>query len=307
MLTPVSLELNIPDHVESTEVGVMARIPRNIWKRIQQSTGLPKLATRKLQEMGVDHPALLTRNLPKFENNPLFFDGPTGVGKSIALLQMVSLMLQAKIPVLYIPELIRWTDGYYAYYPASDGSTTYEQPELAIEVLDQYRRLNELSSNSTVDNPSKALHELMHNPNVMLVVDQVNAVYKDTMYKDTKSESIPIKQMRTLSALRNAFETRPCIMATSFGSPRLKDTNTTQSIPKPTRLQPISENEAKVLLNYYAQLNIIHPFYPVDTVHSEQYVKKKLYLSDGIMGELWKACQFEHLYYKPSRPYRKAK
>lgn len=286
----------------------MACIPRGIWKRIQQSTGFPKLATRKFQEMGVDHPALLTRSLPKFEGKSLLLDGSSGVGKSIALLQMVSLMLQAKTPVLYVPELIRWTDGYYAYYPTSDGTTMYEQPELATEVLDHYRRLNELSSNSVTGNPTKALHELMHDPRVILVVDQVNALYKDTMYKDAKSEPIPIRQMRILSALKDAVETRPCIMATSFGPPRLRDISTPkQSTSKSTRLQPISESEAKALLNYYAQLNIIHPLYPVDTAHGEQYVKKKLCLSDGIMGELWKACQFEHLYSRPSRPYRKTK
>lgn len=306
----------------------MLHLPASIQSSLQRTFGLPTLCMREFTELGVTRPAFLLRHftahiLSQFLPQPLasssekasdgedgkvgdskrfLLDGPSGIGKSVSLLQIASVLVQAGKPVLYVPDATKWTDGYYAYYPAvlADGQEAiYEQPELASEIL---------SSLSTAGLPSRSnfssidtLEALLHTRTHTLIVDQVNALYRPTLYRDKDGSPVPVQRMRVLQLFKEAIQSHPNVVAaTSYSSPRLRRSQHSRAFFDGSKVDvPLLTNaETTSLLDYYARhLGILHPPHNVHSPEGEQYVQRKRFLSGNVPLELWRICQLEHIYH----------
>ncbi|KAJ3304246.1 37S ribosomal protein S23 mitochondrial [Kappamyces sp. JEL0829] len=154
----------------------------------------------------------------------IVLDGDKGVGKSSSLLHLALHYKALDWIVLYFPNVARWTSGKYEYESTND--QTYIQPTLAAQILRDMLAFNPASL-AAVSSPSKEFANLaafvaagaeniktaqdvleqvldhlftpgLERPNVLVALDQANALYSRTQYSD--KESVPLTADRFVIA-----------------------------------------------------------------------------------------------------------
>lgn len=238
-------------------------------------------------------------------------EGPRGIGKSSTLLQLVCALASAQetrqFLVLYAPSMARWTAGYYPYYKNKDDPTVFDQPELASEIISLFQYINKNlpkeieealgSDQEPVAKLSTLLSTLSnlqsHRP--VLVLDQLNALFCSTQYRNEGSMTLVPDNFSVLAALRSAMKNTgfSVVGATCNADPLIRepawDDNAQRLLANKISLQPMSTQEVAVLLEYYRALGHSYKTSP-------KYNSLLQFVSGGIPGNLAKACSFEQIY-----------
>ncbi|EPZ34391.1 hypothetical protein O9G_000578 [Rozella allomycis CSF55] len=97
-----------------------------------------------------------TKNLKNFiVDNYIYIDGKHNSGKSGECLALMDYLLNENDwVILYSPQMFRWTDGWYPYFPVKSNKDEvpkeFEQPTLAIEFLQAQMAINEKIFNEII-------------------------------------------------------------------------------------------------------------------------------------------------------------
>ena len=74
--------------------------------------------------------------------NMFILDGINGIGKSVAMMQMVSLLNELNWITVYIPNSLYWIGGYFHYERSKEDPEMFDQYELANHFLQTILDLN---------------------------------------------------------------------------------------------------------------------------------------------------------------------
>lgn len=245
------------------------------------------------------------------------FDGPNGSGKSVLLMQLYtsmreSLKSDAEKLLIYVPNVHKWTTGYFSYYPVGGGKE-FIQPELALEILRLMTICNpgkvpenliaeikeaELDSfNRALPLYERIIKELKdQGKELFFFMDGVNGLIdkeSSTGYLDQEGTALPLKSLPLCS---NFFEPATgnikIISALTHSNPALpKISNLPPSI-KIVKVPNYSQDDLKRVLQLYGQLG------HVSTNKSDQFVAFKAFVSGFNGRKLFKSCEYDSIYYK---------
>ncbi len=216
-----------------------------------------------------------------------------------------------------MPRLRRWTAGYYPYRQSGHAAKLYDQPELALEIIQQILALNpSLHSSLGPDyadsakaNPAlapqlltKCLASIQEQPCILLV-DEINALYAPTAYRSVEGEPLGVAHLPVLQTMRSFFE-RPSEHTLLLGAlchdPGLQKfmippraLSTTQT----TRLDYLSRAEVKSLLAYYHSTGHV-----LQDVNSDDFAEKIRFISGGAGDKVLSAATYDGVYYSPHAP-----
>lgn len=236
-------------------------------------------------------------------------DGPKGIGKSSTLLQLVATAISSTDPeflVLYAPSVARWTAGYYPYYQSKADPTKFEQPELAKEILELFKFLNkdklstELSALVESADPIEGLSALVeHLPNsgkrTLVFLDQMNALYTPTQYRDQTGRTLIAEDMPVLSMMKKLIEDSnlTVVAGNDRSDPLIRNPDwfsTPNRVTQNTiKLSPFSTAEVNSLLAYYRELGHSYKQNP-------KYTDIVQFVSGGIPSKIADACKYESIY-----------
>lgn len=127
------------------------------------------------------------RNISKQENmkmengkaNMFILDGINGIGKSVAMMQIVSLLNELNWITLYIPNSLYWIGGYFHYERSKVDPEMFDQFELANHFLQTIQDLN-----------SKNLAKIHCSSNVCLPNLMPNSTLADLIEYSLKPENL---------------------------------------------------------------------------------------------------------------------
>lgn len=253
------------------------------------------------------------------DSDRMLIDGPNGSGKSVLLMQIYasvrdSIAADKDKLVLYVPNVHKWTTGYFPYYPveSADGTVYYKQPELALEILrlllvangpKMPEGLAERIEDAKLDAYNRALplfeqtmRELQEEKELFVFLDGVNGLIEGdslTGYMDREGNALPLKALPLCSKFFNRDVFRGKIIgALTHSNPALPTVSKTTTIPS-VNVSNYSNEEMKRVLNLYSQLGHC-------TVgnKSEQFVAFKAFVSGGNGRKLYKSCEYDSIYYK---------
>ncbi|KAL7747961.1 hypothetical protein RI367_006709 [Sorochytrium milnesiophthora] len=262
------------------------------------------------------------------KRRPIIIDGAGGVGKSAALLQIVSHAQQAGWFVVYVPNAVQLTEGRYPYRKDST-SELYEQPQLAVELLTAVRDLNgslcdkittgqsyqfgdvKVASGSKLTALINAgtkdaeiatpvwaavLKELSASKSVpvLVAVDQVNALFAATMYKDTASQRLMGTSLSVAHHLAGCFSGQTKLAnGTAVGATSKLDTfaqpvsGIRSHVAKDSLvvdLRPYTRDEASSLMQYYRASRMLF------SEPNDSLLNKCMLLSAGNGRKFYYAC-----------------
>lgn len=237
-------------------------------------------------------------------------EGPRGIGKSSTLLQLVCTAVTAQDPqflVLYAPSMARWTAGYYPYYPNKTDASVFDQPELAAEIISLFHYLNKNlpaqvkavleSESEPIEKLSRLLSTLsgLNSHRTLLVMDQLNALYCPTQYRNQESMTLVPDNFSVLSLLRSALKNEKfsVLSAGCNADPLIRqptwDETAARMLGKKITLKPMNTQEVEALLEHYRALG--HSYKT-----SAKYTSLLHFVSGGIPGKVAKACSYEQIY-----------
>jgi Mitochondrial ribosomal death-associated protein 3 len=218
----------------------------------------------------------------------IVLDGDSGIGKSTTMLNVALQYHQSESLVLYVPNLSSWTSGKYEFESTPNG---YLQPTLCKHILSELVAWNEsilktLSSPvanqtllqycqsgiSNLKSSSQVLslvldHILSNNcdKQVLIALDQVNALYCSTMYRDKESTPVTADKFILISKIHSILSSE------QFGNSKVVRV-VSQDMTKPLirsrplekkirQLDDISESpHIDVTRNRYQQLENVSEF-----------------------------------------------
>lgn len=248
----------------------------------------------------------------KIVEQPAFavlLDGPKGIGKSSTLLQLVAAAISSADPeflVLYAPSVARWAAGYYPYYQSKSEPSKFEQPELAKEILELFKFLNrdrlsaEIAAIVEAADPVVGLGALLsHLPTsgkrVLVFVDQLNALYTPTQYRDQRGRTLLPEDMSILSFMKQIVgnPNTAVIAGCDHSDPLIRnpewDLSATRLTQNTIRLRPFNGDEVRSLLAYYRELG--HSY-----KESSKYTDIVQFVSGGIPAKIAETCKYESIY-----------
>ncbi|KAG2171476.1 hypothetical protein INT43_009137 [Umbelopsis isabellina] len=248
----------------------------------------------------------------------IILTGEPGSGRSSVLLQAVSFALSRKWLVIYIPEASVWTNGSSAYVPVQ-GTDEFEQPALASNLLQKIKTVNDyilkdinLTKDYHIDRHSaakgtslsklldigikdqytaqkviEALLEEVGNTDTpaIIAVDEVNALYTKTQYRDAESQVVDAYRLRLPRTIldyfsgNKQFKSGAVVGAMSDRLSNFKSLglNVALGLESPDAytqlpettiafangvermdIKPYTEEEAKTVLSYYQMAQVIY-------------------------------------------------
>lgn len=270
------------------------------------------------------------------EDSTVILSGPEGSGKSVLLLQLYSMMKESfkndpsKL-LMYVPNASKWTLGYFPYYPIEsehenefiEEKKSFKQPELALEIINLLiignkeklsKDYSEEMAEAKLDPYTRAIplyesilkRELLSSENrkLFILMDGVNGLIDEnllTKYSDQEGNPLPLKALpictqffvkpvrgiRVIGALTQSNPSLPRdhdLFASAFEENHFKTVN----VPN------YSIDDLKSVLNLYSQLG------HCANNKSDQFVGMKSFVSGGNGRKLYKSCEYDSIYYKPS-------
>jgi len=241
----------------------------------------------------------------------VLLEGPKGIGKSSTLLQLTCSALASETPkflVIYAPSMARWTAGYYPYYQSRESKSVFDQPELAQEILTTFHFMNKnlpedivaILENGKAD-PIAGLSQLMmhmvdqSSHRVLLVLDQVNALYCTTQYRNQQSSPLTSENFSVLSLFKTAIQDEKfaVVAATCNVDPMLISPNYDASAERlfdnKYELEPFTKEEVSALLAHFRELGHSHRT-------GSKFDQLIRFVSGGIPANISKACSYETIY-----------
>lgn len=172
------------------------------------------------------------------ESRLIVLEGESGIGKSTTILNVALQYHQSDSVVVYIPNLSSWTCGKYEYESTANG---YLQPTLCKHVLSELVAWNEnilKSLSSPVENQNllqycqSGISNLKNSNNVLMQVldhllskacdkqilialDQVNALYTSTVYRDKESAPLTADKFILINKIHSI------LASTQFGNTKV--------------------------------------------------------------------------------------
>ena len=266
------------------------------------------------------------------EDSAVILSGPEGSGKSVLLLQLYSMMKESfkndpsKL-LMYVPNASKWTLGYFPYYPIENEianelvkeKLSFKQPELALEIINLLilgnkeklsKDYDQEMAEAKLDPYTRAIplyesilkRELLslENRKLFILMDGVNGLIDEnlmTKYSDQEGNPLPLKAL----PICTQFFVKPVrgirvIGALTQSNPSLpRDHDSLQKNHfKNVNVPNYSIDELKSVLNLYSQLG------HCSNNKSDQFVGMKLFVSGGNGRKLYKSCEYDSIYYKPS-------
>ncbi|KAJ2710325.1 hypothetical protein H4R19_003802 [Coemansia spiralis] len=200
--------------------------------------GRPALLYRSQTQQLVDQLAQHAEAAPKRAS---VLDGRCGTGKSAELLKLASVAASQGHIVVYVPSTVRWVNSSQPYGPEPGGSGQFVQLELAVELLRTMGGMCRAAlvrvplgrsaplgkrtfsaENTLADVVDAGLQTpgLAHGAldllldvastqtsmPVLVAVDEVNALWCETQYRDQDDTVLPAHRLRLISALLPFFE-----------------------------------------------------------------------------------------------------
>lgn len=255
------------------------------------------------------------------ESSRVLLDGPNGSGKSVLLMQMYAAMKESfksndQKLVVYLPNVHKWTTGYFPYYPMIEegAEMVYKQPELALEFLQLLlvcnaaklpTGLSQEISEASLDAYNRALplfertmSELkQEGKEIVIFMDGVNGLIDEsslTGYFDPEGKALPLKslsfcsQFFKKSALGNNVKIIGAFTHSNPALPKAVDSSAVPTVNVPN----YSQDDLKRVLKLYSQLG------HASTNKSDQFVAFKSFVSGSNGRKLFKSCEFDSIYYK---------
>lgn len=241
-------------------------------------------------------------------------DGPVGSGKSATLLLILNHLICARKEnaesnnydvLLYFPRMSRWIAGYYPYYHVN---TVYEQPELAKDILKLTRLLNphllasgqppREASTSDTENVITDLSELLgelSRRKVLILADEVNALFSPLSYRDVDSKQLSFDRMPVLQLIRDfILDHRHSLLgATCNSKPELSilDLKGPLQLNHEEKLTYFNAKEIRPLLSYYQSLGHV-----AGNPINDRYAQKIQFVSGGCGNKILPALQYDQVY-----------
>lgn len=222
--------------------------------------------------------------------------GPSSIGKSVLLLQLVQSMKNDNWKVLYLPAISRWILGYYPYH--SDNNQQFLQPTLASEICQLFSLINPSGINDAelINDPhqklSKLLDQVRNDSKLVVVADEANALFSNPIYRDTNHKLIDISQLTIVQSIKD-FVLHPnvrVIAAMDSTNPQLARRMSAQF--HQIDIKPMTADQFNTIIRHY------HDQYLFDTsqVHAQDYASYMHLCTSGIIGRLLPACQYSAVY-----------
>lgn len=186
----------------------------------------------------------------------------------------------------------------------------FDQPELAQELVNSFFAANESAvkeipelnkicqdAKSNLKGAVDAFDQLLaslKDYRVLLAIDQVNALFCGTQYRDQSSNPIEIKKLSVLAVLKDfALTQSPNLTflgATCKSDPLIRRPLGSLSTLNTIEIEPFTVVEVQALLNFYHSIG--HSF----KNPSPNYSQLIHFVSGGIPEYLMKACNYESIY-----------
>lgn len=201
----------------------------------------------------------------------------------------------------------RWTAGYYPYVAAKEPGQ-FDQPELAGEILTTFGHLNAavlpkvpamaalLKASDPISSLGLLIEALRSQTQfkVLLALDQVNALYAHTQYRDEQGTTLFTDQFSVMAAIKECLATPSNLTVVGAHcnvDPLVRDYDYTQTQMSSRRvtLKPFNHTEVTALL---AHLNRLGHSYK----QSSRYSHLVQFVSGGIPANVVKACSYESIY-----------
>lgn len=257
-------------------------------------------------------------------------DGPVGTGKSATLLQILDASLPTATTgqrvIIYVPRLASWTAGYYPYRVSERTPSDYDQPDLALALLEATVALNPAllpfagllaEARKSPSHAVPAMEQMLKDfarlsQPKLLLLDNLNALYAPTGYRTVDSAPLDIDRLSVPRALRDLVS-NPAVSligANSYSNPALaasalqRDSQAqagpemrTSSVPfvpsaRWETLSYFSPTEVQTILEYYHALG--HVFAPL----TRTYAHKIHFLSGGSGTKILSALNYDSVYKK---------
>jgi hypothetical protein len=205
----------------------------------------------------------------------------------------------------------RWIAGYYPYYFNSQ-TREYEQPELALEILQHVSKLNpglglevavaDCSKDSK--NAQSYLAELVQRldnseSRVFIFADEINALYSPLAYRDIDSRPLQIERMPVLKMLKELIQDPRHKLAAALcnDNPQigLFDLSSEVKASSVETLEYFNEHEVYSMLKYYQSLGHVSAK-PFDS----RFARKIRFVSGGCGNKILSAVYYDSVYQKDS-------
>lgn len=256
--------------------------------------------------------------MDKPTDNKILIDGPNGAGKSVLLMQMYAAVRDSVLAdenklVLYVPNVHKWTTGYFPYYPEEvDGIIRYKQPELALEILHLLSIQNSEkmpkgfaskieeakldSYNRAIPLYEQTLGELK-GKELVLFLDGVNGLIEEnslTGYMDREGNPLSLKDLPLSASFFASNFKGKVIGALTHSNPALPTiAEIIQTGFEVVKVTNYSNEDLKRILQLYSQLG------HCTSNKSDQFVAFKAFVSGSNGRKLYKTCEYDSIYYKP--------
>ena len=156
-----------------------------------------------------------TRSINPLNKIPYLLDGPKGIGKSCEL-SLISYDWLQKGGIVMFESALGMVNGSYPY---SSLGNTLDTPELSLSILNRFKTLNKLEKHPNLNsligkandsNASQILSDLLdilsETRQVLLVIDQVNALYSKSCYFDQDSNQLYSHKLHVANLIQKVIK-----------------------------------------------------------------------------------------------------
>lgn len=179
----------------------------------------------------------------------------------------------------------------------------FDQPELSSEIISTFTYHNQTKLDEHIakifktGTPTSQVSELfsyLADKKVLLAVDQVNALYCPTQYRNPEGATMMPENFIIMKLIKESISNNvdwKIIGSNCNVDPMIRDPTwpSNQLVSNKIELEPFSEEEVKVLLDFYNELGHAYKTSP-------KYTSLMKFVSGGKPGKLKDACNYDYIY-----------